>query len=589
MSDAFRLVLSMSISGSALILLLMLLKPFFKERFSKAWQYYIWIVVLIRLLLPFTPEFGLTNDLFHTKAVQNVILPKSNSSANTEVGNSASDNSVTHPQEDQYQTAPSKTSPVQKSNSQNPWEIACFLWVTGIILLLSYKIIQYIHFTSLIRNSSEPVADQRILKLFHKVKNELGLKRGPRLFYSTKVASPMLIGLVKPTIYLTDAAMRMGDNNLSYVLRHELMHYKRYDLYYKWSCELTLTIHWFNPFAYLMGRQINSQCEVSCDEALTKNLNQEEKLVYGNMLLNAAADNVSFRSRVLSTTLYEDKKSLKERILSIMTSKRKSKRTIVVSIITAILLCTAAFLLGAYTAKNTGKAAEDITTDTTQNNQASDNSVSDTLPAGSDNAGGTVGSAAGTDSTTDNSTDASASDNSTADNTAASADNTDQASAGSDSSSEASDTTSKDNGATVTASPAETEADSIVYKDDKYGFEITLPASWKGFTTGQEDWQGIALEGEHQGEVIEAGTKLIIRHPEWTVDNPRQDIPIMVFTPEQWKLVENEEIAVSAAPIGPTKLSSNSDYVFALPARYNYAFQTGYEEVDQIIQDNFFK
>ena len=57
----------------------------------------------------------------------------------------------------------------------------------------------------------------------------------------------------------------------------------------------------------------------------------------------------------------------------------------------------------------------------------------------------------------------------------------------------------------------------------------------------------------------------------------------MVFTPEQWNLIQKEELAVSAAPIGPSELGQNAKYIFALPARYNYAFPVGFEEVQTII------
>jgi hypothetical protein len=59
----------------------------------------------------------------------------------------------------------------------------------------------------------------------------------------------------------------------------------------------------------------------------------------------------------------------------------------------------------------------------------------------------------------------------------------------------------------------------------------------------------------------------------------------MIFTPEQWVLVQQEKLSVSAAPIPPSELGHNTKYVFALPARYNFAFQTGYEEVEKILED----
>ena len=75
-----------------------------------------------------------------------------------------------------------------------------------------------------------------------------------------------------------------------------------------------------------------------------------------------------------------------------------------------------------------------------------------------------------------------------------------------------------------------------------------------------------------------------IRHPLWTEDTPRQDIPVMVFTVEQWEALKAEEFHIGAAPIGPSELGSNDAYVFALPARYNFEYLTGYEEVEAILR-----
>jgi len=82
---------------------------------------------------------------------------------------------------------------------------------------------------------------------------------------------------------------------------------------------------------------------------------------------------------------------------------------------------------------------------------------------------------------------------------------------------------------------------------------------------------------------------VILRHPDYTDVAPRQDIPIMVFTPQQWTAVMAEKISVGAAPIPPSVLASNSQFIFALPARYNYAFPTGWEEVDELLRNGAVK
>ncbi len=89
----------------------------------------------------------------------------------------------------------------------------------------------------------------------------------------------------------------------------------------------------------------------------------------------------------------------------------------------------------------------------------------------------------------------------------------------------------------------------------------------------------MVMSQEHELEIL-------VGHPKWTVENSRQDIPIMIFTIAQWNKLAKEEFAVSAAPIGLKELGRNARYVFALPARYNVAFQTGCKEVEEIMQTN---
>lgn len=98
-----------------------------------------------------------------------------------------------------------------------------------------------------------------------------------------------------------------------------------------------------------------------------------------------------------------------------------------------------------------------------------------------------------------------------------------------------------------------------------------------------DQWSGYHNTGGPNGdETITTGPIISIRHPQWTSADPRQDIPIMVFTVAQWKALEKDKFSVSAAPIKPGELGRNRKYVFALPPRFDYAFPTGYEEVEQI-------
>jgi hypothetical protein len=127
----------------------------------------------------------------------------------------------------------------------------------------------------------------------------------------------------------------------------------------------------------------------------------------------------------------------------------------------------------------------------------------------------------------------------------------------------------------------------LVYTNKKYRFRFTLPESWRGYSIVAAEWEGGDGGTYQAGEPVpppEKGPCILINHPLSTKDNPRQNILIMIFTKAQWQLVEAGRLILSAAPVGPRELGSNAKYVFALPARFDYADVAGVQEVDEIIQ-----
>lgn len=128
------------------------------------------------------------------------------------------------------------------------------------------------------------------------------------------------------------------------------------------------------------------------------------------------------------------------------------------------------------------------------------------------------------------------------------------------------------------------EPGSVSYENKEYGFRFALPKSWEGYQIITDKWTGFSLIAKNEGEISETGPLLSIRHPAWTSEVPRQDIPILIFSLTQWDALQQEDFHIGAAPIGPSELGRNSRYVFALPARYNYAFPLGFEEVEKTLE-----
>ncbi len=114
-------------------------------------------------------------------------------------------------------------------------------------------------------------------------------------------------------------------------------------MWLKWAYHLLLCIHWFNPVLYFIGKQINYDCELSCDEAILANLTETGKRVYGNVLLDSADRTIDMKGTVFSTTFTDKKSALKKRLYSIVHYQKRTSLQLLLSIctFTLILLLTA--------------------------------------------------------------------------------------------------------------------------------------------------------------------------------------------------------------------------------------------------------
>lgn len=254
MFSVFKTVLILSAAGSALAAALMLLKPLTSRVFSAKWQYYIWIAVLIVMVLPLP-----------IKAKQQIEQPK----LSVPIPMMA-ERRISFGEPVPADALPKKE-PEQKSSVD--WKSAiAYTWAAGAAAYIILSLLSYWRFILRKRRSSE-AADIDLSEAAAKI----GLKRLPRV--RTDGGAPMLVGVFRPVIYLPK------DTEDSMVLMHELIHYKRRDLLYKWAAMFINGIHWFNPMAYAVTENINEACEISCDAAVTANMSEDEKKKYMQTIL----------------------------------------------------------------------------------------------------------------------------------------------------------------------------------------------------------------------------------------------------------------------------------------------------------------
>lgn len=407
MTEFIKTLLSLSLSGTLLMLLVLLPKPLYRERFSRRWQYYIWIVVALRFVLPFTTENTLTGYLFtrmeaaalpeigenvpaadapaaiseaeEDAPVLNRYPGSRSNHTDTETGSAGPAVAQASGTQADYPTA--GTMPFPDSISRRlPHPGTCLfgIWLTVTVILLTRKVTVYQHFLSFLKNGGTQVSDIDILNLLAECQERLGISGRAELYTNPMIASPVMVGFFRPCILLPAEekpenktpctckafaqthpkreARRQGAppdkelsrENLYYIFTHELIHYKRKDMLCKWFVQLVLCVHWFNPFAYRLAREMNKACELACDEAVTAGLSDAGKRAYGNTLLAFLRTDNTHRNSVPYVTLTEGAKDMKERLGTIMKSGKKSKCMSYITAMVTLIICISFTALGAY-------------------------------------------------------------------------------------------------------------------------------------------------------------------------------------------------------------------------------------------------
>ena len=353
MTDLMKIVLLLSVSGTALAAALALLRRILKEKLPKAVFYYLWLLVLLRLIVPVAlPVPGLE------LAMES---PKMEVTAPPTVENRPSDVVQTPVQVNPpaTQTAPSviitdgngqtQAEPPQTPWYEDAWTFLCEhftpIWLTGAALHFLWFAVSYFRFCRSLKQDCAPLLEHE-QALLDNLRGEVRVAA----CRSPLARTPMLLGLIRPRIVLPDAAITTRE--LECILRHELTHLGRRDLWYKWFTVAVTSVHWFNPLMPWLRKEISRACELSCDEGVIRVMDDEHKRLYGETLLALAAANALPRA-VPATTLCEEKKQLKERLLGIKKYKKATLLMVVLSVALALLVAGCAAVLGPQMQKNT--------------------------------------------------------------------------------------------------------------------------------------------------------------------------------------------------------------------------------------------
>lgn len=306
-------LVQLSLAGTLLGLTVWAATRLLKRRLSKAGAYALWLLVLLRLLLPMS-----------LPGEAPALLPEVPVVVSQEV----------QPLPSEPLSAPDP--PALPDAGVDRPALLPQIWLAGALLFLGWQLFGYGRFLLWVRRTRLPPQpeDQAIL-------TTLCPQHTPDLWCCPGLSSPMLAGLIRPVILLPEASYAGQEETLSHILRHELAHYHRWDILTKWLAVLARSLHWFNPLVHLLCRELDRACELACDERAVRGMSGPERKAYSYTLLSLAAEHD--RAPRLTTALAQDKRDIKERLLSVLGHKPLTRRALFLTL--ALLLAAAAWAL----------------------------------------------------------------------------------------------------------------------------------------------------------------------------------------------------------------------------------------------------
>ncbi len=354
----FNTIVLLSAASSFTIILLYIIRGIMKNKLPHRLALWLWIPVILQLVNPFVPQISvlkLPTAVNQVVGFMDTILPYNHQNDNIDkkpvsegfldLHDDVSNNDLNKTTENLYNTtAVGKTNTdtiLNKLIAALPW-----VWLIVVLLLLTRLLVGYLLFMSSIKQDSVELTDYQTILLFNELRNKLGIHKRVGLYSLKKIRTPMLIGLWRPRVLLP--AEQYSQDELNFILTHELSHCKNNDLAFKWAGEIVRCIHWFNPLVYFVADSIGRDSELCCDERVVSITGN--KTEYGNTLIRMAGK--SNRSALPANTMWESRKNMRKRITNLarinhLPRFKKVRSVIYITLFTGLIVLGMAACKGA--------------------------------------------------------------------------------------------------------------------------------------------------------------------------------------------------------------------------------------------------
>ncbi|KLU62787.1 regulatory protein BlaR1 [Peptococcaceae bacterium CEB3] len=347
----FDWVWSTSAKVSVLIVLLLLVKVVLRDKIGARLHYLLWFVVIISLLVPWTPQssfslYNITN--IHTSPVMKTGTKTASVSAITDTGNS----------NETIATRLEKSSVIQnygklpKANaSPNPKEstlisvvtssfthrLLFYIWLIGIAVFIVANGLVNLRFIRGIKG--DPVVEPKLLTAFYEAKNKFNIKTDIPLIQTSLITSPSLYGVFSPRLLIPLGILEeFSSEQLNHVFVHELLHFKRKDIWVNWLAQGLLVVHWFNPLLWYGFYNLREDQEIACDALTLKHIGMKDPKEYAYTLIKLVENNSRITEIASLASLSGSNSQIKRRITMLKNFPRVQFKWVVLVITVVVAL-----------------------------------------------------------------------------------------------------------------------------------------------------------------------------------------------------------------------------------------------------------
>ena len=297
-------LLNMSLTASVVILFVLVTRLILK-RTPKVFSYALWVIVLLRLLVPVTISSPVS------------IMPASQTATSETVNTALPDFVFETP----WDAQENKLSIQQATEEGNPVTVAVYTslepvqylglaWIAGMAVMMLYSFFSYRKIRKSIR---------------------IALSLRDNIYIADDIKSPFVIGLLKPKIYLPAT---LTEEEQSYIILHEQHHIRRGDHIFKALAFIALCLHWFNPLVWVAFILAGKDMEMSCDEAVIRKVGSHVRADYSASLLTLATG----RRIIAGTPLAFGEGDTKGRIHNLARWKKPARWIVILSVVLCLIL-----------------------------------------------------------------------------------------------------------------------------------------------------------------------------------------------------------------------------------------------------------